>query len=722
MALSRRGFSRSEANIWPGFVDAMTALLLVLFFVLSIFMIVQFTLNETITGQRTELDDLTAQISGLASALGLQEARNRALNDQIGALDARLADAARNADSQSAVIASLSRERAALLDAQSVARAQIASFEEQVASLLAQRDDLDTRLLVAQSELANTQAALSETSATLDESRATLAALQEAQSVEISAREAAEIALAQARSEISVQEQEARLAAARAEALEQMIAGLRAESAARADTIASLQDQVATNAQALLLAEAARRDAAARVASLESMQGDVNSQVRELRGRLDDATANLIANAEAQRLLEERLSAAELARVAVLAELSDAMRERDGVAAELAQTEAARIAALDAQAQSEADAERLAELLSTKNNAIAAAELALAERAAALSEAEQAQLAEAAAAEALRARLANADSELTAMTLALEEQRRRAEEALLELAAARAAADDLAALRGDATAALRARDIALEEARAIISERNREAEAAAAELELLNQQTAALRSELNALQGLLDASAARDAQAQVRLETLGSELNAALAQVASEQSARARAEQARADAEAARADAEEQARILLEAEADQLRNYRSEFFGRVREILGDREDVVITGDRFVFPSEVLFAAGSADLGAEGRAEIAKVAALVREVSGEIPPEINWVLRVDGHTDARPLNPGARFRNNWELSQARALSVVLYLVQEEAIPADRLAATGFGEFQPIDLGDSPEALARNRRIELKFTER
>jgi chemotaxis protein MotB len=434
----------------------------------------------------------------------------------------------------------------------------------------------------------------------------------------------------------------------------------------------------------------------------------VNAEIRDLREQLDAASAEIIANNEAQRLLEDQLSTAELARVAVLSELADAQRERDEVAA--------------SQAQSEADATRLAELLATKDNAITAAELALAERAAQLSEAERAALAEAAAAEALRARLADSDSELTAMTLALEEQRQRAEDTLLELAAARQAADELAAIGGDTTAELRARDVALEQARELIAQRNREAESNARELELLNQQTATLRSELNQLQSLLDASAERDANAQVRLETLGSELNAALAQVAAEQSARAGAEQARADAEAARADAEEEARLLLQSEADQLRNYRSEFFGRVREILGDREDVVIAGDRFVFPSEVLFAAGSADLGDEGRTQIAKVAALVREVSAEIPPEINWVLRVDGHTDNRPVGSGGRFQSNWELSQARALSVVLYLVQQEGIPADRLAATGFGEFQPVDLGDSPEALARNRRIELKFTER
>ena len=142
----------------------------------------------------------------------------------------------------------------------------------------------------------------------------------------------------------------------------------------------------------------------------------------------------------------------------------------------------------------------------------------------------------------------------------------------------------------------------------------------------------------------------------------------------------------------------------------------------MQEILGEREGVQVVGDRFVFPSEVLFAPGSATLGAEGQAQVARVAAVIRDIADDIPPEIDWILRVDGHTDRTPVGPGRGFRDNWELSQARALSVVRYMVDVEGLPADRLAATGFGEFQPIDTGDSPEALARNRRIELKFTER
>ena len=232
---------------------------------------------------------------------------------------------------------------------------------------------------------------------------------------------------------------------------------------------------------------------------------------------------------------------------------------------------------------------------------------------------------------------------------------------------------------------------------------------------MLNQQTAALRQQLNSLQGLLDASKEADREAQVQLQTLGADLNTALARVAAEQ-------KALADSETARADLETRERERLEAEAVDLRSFRSEFFGRVREVLNNREGVQVVGDRFVFSSEVLFAPGSAELGAGGRAQIAVVASVIRDIGDEIPSEINWVLRVDGHTDKTGIGSGSQFADNWELSQARALSVVKYLIDREGIPANRLAATGFGEFQPVVLGDSPEALAANRRIELKLTEK
>ena len=149
-------------------------------------------------------------------------------------------------------------------------------------------------------------------------------------------------------------------------------------------------------------------------------------------------------------------------------------------------------------------------------------------------------------------------------------------------------------------------------------------------------------------------------------------------------------------------------------------NYRSEFFGRLREIIGDRSDIRIVGDRFVFQSEVLFTQGKADLADEAKPQLDPVIGALKQISSEIPKDINWVLRVDGHTDKRPIS-NAQFPSNWELSAARAISVVQYMIAQ-GVPANRLAAAGFADHQPLDTGEGEEAYRRNRRIELKLTER
>lgn len=208
---------------------------------------------------------------------------------------------------------------------------------------------------------------------------------------------------------------------------------------------------------------------------------------------------------------------------------------------------------------------------------------------------------------------------------------------------------------------------------------------ALARVELLNQQLAALRRQITALEEALEASEARDKQSQTKIADLGKRLNLALAR-----------------------------------KVQELARYRSDFFGRLREILGDREDVRIVGDRFVFQAEVLFPTGSDVMNPEGSAQIDKLAMAIIQLEKEIPKEINWVLRVDGHTDVRPI-ASPEFPSNWELSAARAISVVQQLIQQGVSP-DRLVAAGFGEFQPIDSGDTEEAYRRNRRIELKLTEK
>lgn len=156
------------------------------------------------------------------------------------------------------------------------------------------------------------------------------------------------------------------------------------------------------------------------------------------------------------------------------------------------------------------------------------------------------------------------------------------------------------------------------------------------------------------------------------------------------------------------------------SKVEELARYRSEFFGRLREILGNRKDVIIVGDRFVFQSEVLFPSGSADLEPQGLIQIANVADALKEIGDKIPKEIDWILQVDGHTDTRPIRT-PQFRSNWELSSARAIAVVEFL-HSRGIPYERLAARGFAEFQPLESGTDAPSLAKNRRIELKITTR
>ena len=318
----------------------------------------------------------------------------------------------------------------------------------------------------------------------------------------------------------------------------------------------------------------------------------------------------------------------------------------------------------------------------------------------------------------VEARLANALEALEQAQAAgtdRDEMQRR----LLAALAARDAAEKQAAER---LSEAEARDILLAKAREQLAEQEQISTEAQRQTALLNQQVAALRTQLGELQALLDDYKDRDAAAQVQLQNLGKDLNSALARAAAEERKRRLLEEAErkrleAEAKARAAEAEQ-----LKAEAKDLQRYRSEFFGRLREVLGAQEGVRIQGDRFVFSSEVLFAPGETELAAAGKAEIDKIARILQTIAAEIPPEIDWVIRVDGHTDDVPVRPGSAFADNWELSQARALSVVRYLVNAHGIPPGRLSANGFGEFQPVNPADTPDARAQNRRIELKLTEK
>jgi chemotaxis protein MotB len=561
MALSRRSSNRFQNAIWPGFVDAMTGLLLVLMFVLTIFMVIQFVLRQQITGQETELDTLGREVAALTATLGLARDTNAALSAD---LDTATAEATRQAGRIAALIAEREAQDQALAQAQSA----ITQFEAQVAGLLSERIDA----------LAN------------------IAGLEAEQDRLLTQQEALNLALAEARTEIDEGTEAARLAAARREALEALVADLEVENDANTDRITAL----------------------------------------------------------------------------------------------------------------EAD-----------------------------------QITSAAAAEALRERLANADTELTAMTLNLEKQRQEAEDTLTLLAAARAAQAELDALRGSLESENQTLAEELAQLQGNLGDQSTEAERQAAllamaneelaaqealsaesqrQVALLNEQITQLRTQVGNLQSLLNIAEEADREAQVQIETLGAQLNTALARVVSEERQRRALEEAeriRLEAEAVRL-AEEAERLA--AEAENLARFKSDFFGELREILEGQDRIRIEGDRFIFNSEVLFEPGSATLAEAGKVEIANIADILRSIAEDIPAGIDWVIRVDGHTDNIPVGVNAQFEDNWELSQARALSVVRFMSEDLGIDPRRLAANGFGEFQPLNPLDSPEARAQNRRIELKLTER
>ena len=539
MALSGRGNRRSTADtIWPGFVDAMTTMLLVVMFLLTIFTVVQAVLREKITSQDGELNQLTLEIASLADALGMERVRAADLEGRVSQLSNDLTAAQSDGAEKAFIIASLSATLAVSEDDLTQASMRIASFEEQVATLLASRAQDRGAILAL---------------------KADIEALDDAKSREFTRAEALALTLAQARDEINQQEEQARLAAARRQALDFLIADLR------------------------------RRN--------------IN-----LSQDYSEATA-------------------------------------------------------------------------------------------VLSEEQMARLVDQAALQALQDKLKNSDAELTALTLDLEEQRRKAEETLTLLAAAQTK------MAQDASSNL---PNLLAVAQEALSQEQNKSFGAQREIALLNQQVVSLRGQMASLQNLLDAAAVKDELAGVQLDALGSKLNSALAQVAADQKRRAELESAE--------------RKRLEAETKSLAKYRSEFFGQLSQLLEGRDGVRVVGDRFIFSSEVLFEQGAADLAAEGKSQIAGVVAILNEIAGQIPLDVDWIIRVDGHTDNVPLSNRVSFKDNWELSQARALSVVRFMQDDLGFPPDHMAATGFGEYRPVALGDSDEARAQNRRIELKLTER
>ncbi|MEO3428859.1 peptidoglycan -binding protein [Pelagibius sp. CAU 1746] len=420
----------------------------------------------------------------------------------------------------------------------------------------------------------------------------------------------------------------------------------------------------------------------AELAELLALERNANT---ELRLNVQQLSAELQSSLASRESLANQLATVSEERESLVNQLAALADERDRLAALLSEEQAER--------------ERLAGVAASSEEELAAARTELQQNRQALSEAETA--------------LADERDELNAALARLEVEQKKLEEALAVIAAGKAELEDaystieadkdkieaqlaelaiLKSLRDDLVEKLQASQSSREELeselkseRTALAEQKQLSEEAQIQVTLLNRQLAALREQLAQVAEALEVSEAKNKEQEVQIADLGKRLNVALA-----------------------------------SKVQELARYRSEFFGRLREALGNRQDIRIVGDRFVFQSEILFASGQATIGGEGQRQLARLASTLKEIAADIPGELDWVLRVDGHTDRAPISTAA-FPSNWELSTARAVSVVKFLISE-GIPPQRLAATGFGEFQPLDPGGDEIAYRRNRRIEFKLTQR
>ena len=638
MALLRRSGSRFTTNIWPGFVDAMTALLLVLMFVLSIFMVIQSVFREKITGQETELSKLENEVLSLISDLNLQKQEYDNLNAKNLAINKSLKEQIELNERKSLEIKNTLQN----LD---LANIKISDFEIRVASLIARRTELISEIEQKDNRIKE----------------------------EVSRLEASRLALASARNEIDEKKELARLAAAKREALELYIEDLTKNLNALSDNKNELETKLNKGNIALALAYDNLEQTQTKITSLSDLNTILQSTISDLK-------KNLLDEEKEKEIFIKDLNQ----KNTILSE-----KEKELITSKIL-------------------INKFKEDLKSKDMK--------------LTETEKNLLIEKIALKNLREKLNESRAELELTTLSLEEERKRAIENLKLISSSEKAMflleennlklsnenNEIKSELIDLSELLEVREVSLNNLRSQLLNSENQNKISLDKVKKLNQETLSLAAQLNDLKNLLTEYEIKDKETVAQVENLGSQLNSALTQVLVEQKKNAALEAERIK--------------KLEEEANELQNYRSEFFGNLRKILGKNKGIEIVGDRFVFPSEILFDVGSDELQSKGLIELSQMAKVIRKIVIEIPKEIDWILRVDGHTDKTKFLNGGKFKDNWELSQARALSVVKYFILVENLPAKRFAATGFGEFQPIDTGESEIALARNRRIEIKLTER
>lgn len=593
--------TQSGGETWAGFVDALSALLMVLIFALSVFMIAQLYQGAALTGQDQLMSRLRTQVNELTGMLSLERSNNAAIREQLTQLSAELQQSAAARDHANRSLALLSQERD---------------------TLEAERSALEARVLSSERELDDTRARL--------------------------------------------------------ELMEEDLDSTRDDAAASKDALAR------------------------RSAELASLQRDIDA-LQQVRNNLEGEVARMLLVLEEARALEAELEHRLAAREAELSRTQTTLAERDD---ELGETQATL-------AERESELGQVQATLAERESELGQTQVTLSERETELGRT-QASLQEAhGREEELAQTLASERSELERLALLLQ-QSREAEERTGETLATREQELDDAGARidqliaslssaRDRTRELEA-DLSTEQERTLlaqqeVADRNRQIDELTHRLGIVEgdldlavelggsqaQQIADLRDRLASLNSALEAAEVRAAQDLVQITSLGERLNAALAE-----------------------------------RVQDLSRYRSDFLARLHDHLGNRQGVKVEGDRFIIQSGILFSSGSAEISGAGQENLRQIADLIQELVSEIPDDVDWILRVDGHTDSKPIQT-IRFPSNWELSTARATSVVRFLISL-GVPEHRMMAAGLGEFQPLADGEDADTMQRNRRIEFKLTDR
>jgi chemotaxis protein MotB len=599
-ATSRRSRTR-DTNIWPGFVDALATLLMVIIFVLMIFIVAQFYLTQLLSGRDEALGKLQQEISELSEILALERESGGELRLNVAQLSDELQASIAARDTLSNQVSQLLNQRDQLEDHLAASRTERTTLSRRVVEIQTSSEGLKTHI----AEIISKRDAL----------LAKLNAVEERANLVKAERDELDASIADALKVLELNQETIKLQLRDLESLRRDIAALNSVRE-------SLEDEVT---------------------ELAALRNLLEAQLREARQTADSAQRDLEAQLESARLTQQELSS-------ILEKLDLNHKE---LAASVRRT-----------ALSERDVADARALLKTMLAKIA-------------SERQRNHGLE-------RDKAAQATNivEITALLGAARDQTK-----ILTSKLAEAGRQTVLVQRS-----IKERDIRLEDLLSNynlsldqLTDEQKASRAARQQVALLNRQLLALRQQLGALQQVLDASNAASAAQNVRILDLGKRLNKALA-----------------------------------SKVQELARFRSEFFGRLREVLKNRQDIHVVGDRFVFQSEVFFESASATIAAKGKRELQRLAGALNEIGPKIPDAIQWILQVEGHTDQIPISNG-QFRSNWDLSAARAISVVQFLIRQ-GVPAHRLSASGYGQFQPVDNRHDEIGNRRNRRIEMKLTQR